>query len=111
MFQSIDDVQKFSRENVELVTKSLNAMSHSVQMLAADTADYTRKSVAQSTAAAEKLIGAKSLDKAVEIQSAFAKESYQGFIAHATKMGEVVTNLARESYKPFEGMLSRSSSR
>ncbi|MDQ0468321.1 phasin family protein [Labrys wisconsinensis] len=107
MFQSIDEVQKLSKENLDLASKSFAAVSKGLQAIAADTADYTKKSFETSSATFEKLLGAKSLDKALEIQTDFARTAYEGFVAQSTKIGELVTNIARESYKPFEGILAK----
>ena len=58
-------------------------------------------------AATEKLIGAKSLEKAVEVQSDYVKSSYESFVAEATKLGELYADLAREVYKPFESQFGK----
>ena len=50
----------------------------------------------------EKLLGAKSLDTVVQIQSEYAKTSYAAFVAHATKMGELYSDLAKAACKPVE---------
>jgi phasin family protein len=61
----------------------------------------------QGTAATEKLIGAKSLEKAFEVQSDFVKSSYEGFVAEATKLGELYADLAKDAYKPFESQFGK----
>ena len=53
------------------------------------------------------LFGAKSLEKAIEIQTEFAKSAYEGFVAQATKMGELYSDLAKETYKPFEAYAAK----
>ena len=55
----------------------------------------------------EKLFGAKSLDKAIEIQTDYAKTAYEGFVAQATKIGELYADLAKETYKPYEGFVAK----
>src|SRR5262249_7060345 len=60
-----------------------------------------------STVAAEKLFGAKSLDKAVEVQSDYVKSSYEQFIVRATKFGELYAGLAQEAYRPFEAWIAK----
>ena len=49
----------------------------------------------------------KSLEKAVEVQSEFLKSSYEGFVAEATKLGELYLDFAKESYKPFESAYAK----
>ena len=49
----------------------------------------------------------KTLDKALEIQSDYAKSAYEGYVAFASKVGELVTDLARESAKPYEAIFAK----
>lgn len=102
MLKNFDDVQKISKDNLDAAMKSFGAVSKGVQAIATEVADYSKKSFEDGTAAAEKLFGAKSLDKAIEIQTEFAKSAYESFVANATKLGELYANLAKESYKPLE---------
>jgi hypothetical protein len=111
MFQSIDDVQKLGRENIDVAVKSLTAMSKGMQAMTADAVDYSRKSFEASSATLERLLGAKSLEKAVEIQADFVRGAYEGFVAQATRMGDLVTDMTKESYKPLEGILGRVTSK
>jgi hypothetical protein len=107
MVGNIDDFQQFGRDNMDAAMKSFGALSKSVQAIAIEMADYSKKVFEQSTAAAEKLIGAKSLEKAIEVQSDYAKSSYESFVAEATKLGELYADLAKETYKPFESQLGK----
>jgi hypothetical protein len=36
------------------------------------------------------------------VQTDFAKTAYEGFVAKASKLGELYADLAKETYKPFE---------
>jgi len=107
MVKNIDEMQQFGKDNMDATMKSFGVLSKSMQAIAVEMADYSKKVFEQGTAATEKLIGAKSLEKAIEVQSDFAKSSYEGFVAEATKLGELYTNLAKEAYKPFESQFSK----
>jgi len=87
--------------------KSFGALSKATQTIATEVADYSKKSFEDSTKVLEKLFGAKSLEKAIEIQTDYAKSAYEGFVAQATKMGELYADLAKESYKPYEAFVSK----
>ena len=73
-----------------------------LQAIFTEGADYTKKSVESRLALGEKLIGTKSLEAVVQIQSEYAKAAYAAFVAHATKMGELYSDLAKAAYKPVE---------
>ena len=81
------------------------ASSNPFLAIAAAYGDYTKKSFEDGTAALEKLMGAKTIEKAIEVQSEFFKSAYEGFVAEATKLGDMYSDLAKETYKPVEGMM------
>ena len=107
MVKNFEDLQQVSKENIDLAVKSVGTVSKSAQAIAVEIADYSKKSFEESTAALEKLFGVKSFEKAIEVQTAYAKSSYEGFVAKASKIGELYADLAKESYKPFETMLAK----
>jgi phasin family protein len=107
MVKNIDELQQYGKDNMDAAMKSLGAMSKAWQAIAVEMADYSKKSFEQSAAAAEKLLGAKSLEKAIEVQSDYVKGAYESFVSEATKLGELYTDLARESYKPFESQMGK----
>lgn len=98
----IDEIQKISKDNTDLAMKNFNTMSKGFQAIAVEVADYQKKSFETGTAALEKLFSAKSLDKAIETQTEYFKTAYEGFVAEAKKIGELYTDLAKETYKPIE---------
>ncbi|MGL4439259.1 MAG: phasin family protein, partial [Bosea sp. (in: a-proteobacteria)] len=91
MMQQFEAIQKVGKENVDATLKSFGAASKSLQTIAVETTDFTKKSFEQGTATVEKLVAVKTLDKAFEIQADYAKTAYEGFVAQANKMGELYT--------------------
>jgi hypothetical protein len=102
MVKNFEDLQQVSKDNVEVALKSFGALSKSAQAIAVEVADYQKKAFEHGTATLEKLFGVKSLDKAIEVQTEFAKTAYEGFVVKANKIGELYADLAKETYKPFE---------
>ena len=104
-----DQMQKFSKDSMDIALASLGAWTKNAQAIASEVADYSKRSFEDSAAAWEKLMGAKSLEKAMEVQSEYLKSSYEDFVAQSTKLGELYADFAKETYKPFEGMLTKAS--
>ena len=67
--KTVEDMQKFGKDNVDATMKSFGAVSKSFQAIAVELADYSKKAFEDGTAAAEKLFGAKSLEKAIEVSN------------------------------------------
>jgi hypothetical protein len=78
-----------------------------VQAIAVEMADYSKKAFEDGAAATEKLFGAKSLEKAVEVQSDYFKTAYEGLMSQSAKLGALYTDMAQEAYKPFESYVSK----
>ena len=70
--------------------------------------DYTRKSLEETRSFVEKLSEVRSLDKAMEVQTEFAKQAYDTFVAESRKMRELYGKLARQTFKPLEGFVTKS---
>lgn len=107
MWQSFDDVSRFSKEYVDSGVKSFASVSKGAQAIAAEATDYSKKSLEAGSQVFEKLLTAKSLEKAIEIQSEYVKQAYEGLVAEATKFGQLYADLAKEAYKPYESIVSK----
>lgn len=104
-----EDMQKFGKSSMETALTSFGAWTKGAQAIATEMVDYSKKSAESSAAAWEKLMSAKSVEVALEVQSQYLRSSYEGFVAEATKLGELYVDLAKEAYKPFEGALAKAS--
>ena len=101
------DVTKMNQDVMKAVTDSTSAATKGMQLVATETTEFTKKSYEDGAAVAEKLAGVKSFDKALEIQGEYAKTAYEAFVAQTTKISELYTNIAKDSYKPFETVAAK----
>src|SRR5262249_6737232 len=107
MMKTFEEFQQVGKENVDVALKSFGALSKGTQAIAVEVVDYSKKTFEDGAAMLEKLFGVKSLDKAIELQSEYAKTAYEGFVAKASKIGELYADLAKETYKPYETILAK----
>jgi hypothetical protein len=107
MFENFETIQKIGKDNVDVAMKSFGVASKGMQAIATEVADFQKKSFEEGSAALEKLLGSKTLDKAFEVQTEFYKSAYEGFVSKATKIGELYADIAKESYKPIEGAVAK----
>jgi hypothetical protein len=102
MVATFDNVQQLGKDQFEAASSAASAIAKGWQGIAAETQDYSKKSFEKGRAFAEKLLGVKKFDEAVALQQEYAKTSYEDFVAQATKIGELYTDLAKEVFKPIE---------
>jgi hypothetical protein len=101
-FQNFQDFQKFGQVNVDTAMKAFGDWNKGWQAIAAEMSDYSKRAFEDGTTTFEKLLSAKSLEQAFEIQSGFAKRAYDDYVQQLTKIGSMYSGLAKEAYKPVE---------
>jgi len=97
-----DQVQRAGKDGFDAAVSSFGEANKGFQAIAAEVAAYSKKSFEDGTRAFEQLIGAKSFEQAWEIQSQYAKKTFEAYVAQATKIGEMYVDLARNAYQPVE---------
>jgi hypothetical protein len=110
MANEFEDVQNYGKEQYGAVNGATANFAKALQTIATETADYSKKAMENNSAFMEKLLGAKSYDTAIQIQSEYWKTSYAGFVAQATKIGELYSSLAKEAFKPIETAVTKAQS-
>jgi hypothetical protein len=99
--------QQDSIEQIEAVNASMNSVPAGFQAIATAYSDYSKKSFEDAKSFLDKLSGVKSVDKAFELQTEFAKTAFETFMAESQKIGGLYRDLAMQAYKPFSGLLAK----
>ena len=107
MNKNFDDIQRMSNANMDATVQSFEGVTKATQAIATEIADYTKRSFEDGTKTMENLLGAKSLDKAVEVQTEYAKATYESYVSEVTKLGELYADLAKETFKPYQDFAAR----
>ena len=79
----------------------------SIQTIANAYVDYTRKSLLESRSFVEKLMGVRSFDNAIEVQTEFARQALANFVAGSQKICELYGKLATQMVRPWEGLAAK----
>jgi hypothetical protein len=99
--------QQNGEKHLDTGTAPANISPNGFQAIATAYGDYTKKSLEDTRAFVEKLSGVRSLDKAIEVQTEFAKRTYETFVTESQKIGALYGDLAKQSYKPFGGLVAK----
>jgi phasin family protein len=79
----------------------------SLQTIAKAYGDYTRKSIEETRSYVEKLRDARSLDKAMEVQTEFAKQAFEMFVAGSQRIYGLHKELAKQTLRPLERVVNK----
>ena len=105
--RNLSQLQDVSRVQINAADPSMTSLPGDLQAIATAYSDYTKQSFEDTRLFVEKLSGVKSLDKAIEIQTEFAKSAFETFMAESQKIGALYRDLDTQSYKPFGGFLAK----
>jgi len=98
---AVTEMNTHSKKNLEAVVASVTAATKGAEALGARAIAYSKKSVEDQVAAAKALAGAKSVQEAIEFQTAFAKSAFEAYVAEVNKMSEAVSASVKESMAPL----------
>jgi phasin family protein len=107
MQKPVDGFQEMGKDNYDAMVRSFSELNKGFQAIAATWAEFSKRSVEDATRAWEQMIAAKSLERAMEIQSNYAKNAYDSWMAEMLKIGEVYSSTARDAYKPAERVMEK----
>lgn len=87
MIKSFEDLQKLGQSNTDTAMRLVGEWSKGWQTIATEMSDYSKRSFEEGTATFEKMLSAKSIEQAVEIQSSYAKKAYEDYVQQMSKIG------------------------
>ena len=96
-----------ARSNSSSNTSASSSFLDTLQAIAAEASDYSRRSLENRFTFVAKLLGVTTFESAIQIQSEHAKTSYAGFIAYLMKMTDLRANLTKEFFKPIETAITK----
>ncbi len=95
------DFSALSTKNLEAVAASAAAAAKGAEALGAQSFAFSKKMVEDRVAAAKTLSSAKSMQEAIELQTAYARSAFEGYVSEVTKMGEAFAASMKESIQPL----------
>ena len=99
--------QPDGKEQIDATDAPTNSFAGGFQAIATAYGDYTKKSFEDTKLFVERLSAVKSVDKAIELQTEYAKSAFETFMAESQKIGALYRDFAMQSYKPFGGLLAK----
>jgi hypothetical protein len=97
-----DDSNLYGKEAIDSVLKSYSTAAKGFQAIVAETAEYSKKAYEANVAHIEKLMSVKSFEAAIELNTSFAKSAMEGYLSELNKLGELYSDIAKQTYEPVQ---------
>ncbi len=101
--KSYDSVLGYGKETAEAVMQSATVAGKGVESINSEIYSYSKQSIEDTVAATKAVMGSKSVHEAFEFQTDFAKSAFEAYVAELSKLSELTTAAAKDSFAPFKG--------
>jgi hypothetical protein len=102
-----EEFQKVGKDSYDAAVRSFGEVNNGFQAIAAEMTNFSRKAFEDGTRTFEQLMGVKSIEQAIEIQSQYVRRAYDTYMAEMSKLGDMYVGLTRNAYKPVEAALTK----
>jgi hypothetical protein len=92
--------QEQIQNGLEIAGRSFAEATQGFQALAAEMMGYSKAAFDDAARTWEQLIGVKSIEQAIQIQSAYAKRAYENHMAEMAKLGQMWVGMMTAASKP-----------
>lgn len=104
--KALEDMAKFSKENLDAVVSASTVYAKGFETFGKAFYALSQETVEASAAVAKALLGAKTLKEAVDLQTDFAKTTFDKFVAEGTKLSEMSIKVANEALEPINARVN-----
>ena len=106
MFKGFDDVASFGKDNIDAVVTAGNIATKGWQDLGAAWFAFAKGTVDNNVAMMQAMMAVKSPRELVDIQSSFAKSSFDSFVAESSKLSEMGVKVTNEAMAPISARVN-----
>jgi len=101
------EFQRTAEGGLEAAGRSFNEVNRGFQALANEITNYSKQAFDDAMRTWEQLLGVKSLEQAIEIQSQYAKRVYDNHMAELSKLAGMYSAMVRDAAAPVEKAIKR----
>ena len=102
-FVIADELRQLGTPSFYSYVRLFGALNKSLRAIATEWAEYSEKAFEDSTETFEQIVGAKSVEHAIGIQSAYVERAYEAHIAEMMKLSEMYASLVHNAFKSQSG--------
>ena len=101
-----DDLASNGKDSLDAWGAASTAYGKGWQTIGGEMMNFAKQMMDQNVAATKAVLGAKSLNEAMELNAEYARSSFDGMMARGTKVGEMATKAAQETAGPLNAQFT-----
>lgn len=101
-----DDFATYNKANLDAALAAGAIFAKAIETFGQEVMTYNQKAVEDGVANAKKLLGCKTLQEVIEVETEFARANFDRLVTESTKISELVTKVANETAEPLQARLN-----
>jgi hypothetical protein len=98
-----EELAELGRQNLSAVVKANEVLSEGLEAIGKELVGYAKTSMERASQATTALLGAKTLDEVVQLNTDLARTSLESLLQRSAKISEMGLSLATQTFAPFGG--------
>ncbi len=111
MMKGYDEFTAFNQANLDAFMKASNVLVKGYEDIGKAYFKFAQASAEASAEAAKSMMSAKTLKEVVDLQSGYARSSFDTMVAEGTKLNEMSVKVANEAIQPIQTQFSKTMER
>jgi phasin family protein len=104
--KGFEEMNEMAKGNIEAMVEASRIAAKGLETLGQEMAEYGRKSFEHATSTAKTLASVKSPTEFMKLQSDFVRQSFDSFVAEASKTTEMMIKLAGDAAQPISNRVA-----
>ena len=104
--KNFDELAEFNKGNLDAFMAASTAAAKGFETLSQQLIAYNQKAVETSVATAKALLGCRTMQDVVELQSDLTRKGIDEWLAEGTKFSELTVNVANQAAEPINSRLT-----
>lgn len=108
MTKGYEDLAANGKVTMDAWNAAGTAYGKGLEAISGEWMNFAKQMMESNVVATKAVLGAKSLNEAMDMQSEFARNSFDGMMAQSTKVGEMATKFAQDAAEPINAQFTAS---
>lgn len=105
-FKGYDEIAAFGKANIDALIQANTVFTKGVEAISKEFIALTQSQLESAAAAAKAIFAAKTLKDVVELNAEFTKANFDKMVANSTKLGELGTKVATDTFAPISARVT-----
>ena len=105
-FAGYGDLASANQETLDAVVKAGSVMVRGMESFSRELMTFAQASAEANAAVATRMFGVKSLQEAIDLQNAHARDSFDKAVAETSKLTEMSVKVANEAFEPLQARVN-----